>query len=143
MVASGRLVCLTTVRKLHEMDSTDYKEKLEEEGMAVYQHIVDNCETCAEQLPELIERMHNVDMSGQFMASTARYLAAVDRIKFEPYLGQLIEGAIEKDREHKYIGSLLQSIWGEDYQDHIDQLKKSDDNFRRIYKRMHPEENVM
>lgn len=127
-----------------EMDSTaNYKEKLEEEGMSVYQYIVDNCENCADEMPELIDRLRKVDMSGQFMASTARYLAAVDRQHFEPWLAPLIEGAIEKDREHKYIGSLLQSIWGEDYELHVDELKKSDDNFRRIYKRMHPEESVM
>lgn len=125
------------------MDSFEYKTKLEEEGMSVYQYIVDNPDSCLEEMPRLLERLHDVDMSGQFFASTARYLAAVDRERFEPWLTPLIEGAIEKDREHRYIGSLLVSIWGEDYEERLDTLRDSDDNFRRIYKRMHPEENVM
>jgi len=119
------------------------KEKLEQEGMEVYQYIVDNCETCSEEMPKLIDKMRQVDLSGQFLASTARYLAAIDRERFEPWLGQLIEGAIERDREHRYIGSLLKAIWGDDYEERVDQLIASDNNFRRIYKRVHPEGNAM
>ena len=126
-----------------EMDSTDYREKLEEEGMEVYQYIVDHEDTCHDKMPELIERLHRVDMTGQFFASTARYLAAVNREMFADCLAPLIEGAIEKDRERRYIGSLLTSIWGDDYEQRIDQLRLTDDNFRRIYKRMHPEESAM
>ena len=111
--------------------------------MQVYQYLVDNCESCGPEMPELIERLRGLDTTGQFFASTARYLAAVDREKFEPWLAPLIEGAIEKDRERRYIGSLLTSIWGEDYESRIDSLRLTDDNFRRIYKRMHPEDNVM
>lgn len=118
-------------------------EQLEQEGMTVYQYIVDNCDTCTGQLSDLIEKMRSVDMSGQFLASTARYLAAIDREKYEPWLGSLIEGAIDRDRERKYIGSLLQAIWGEDYSDRVAELNMTDNNFRRIYKRMHPEANVM
>lgn len=125
------------------MNSEEYLEKLEHEGMDVYQYIVDNCESCSEEMPALIEKLHSVDTSGQFFASTARYLAAVDREHFEPWLAPLVEGAIEKDRERKYIGSLLISIWGEDYEQNIDALNLSDDNFRRIYKRLHPEKQVM
>jgi len=119
------------------------KEKLEQEGMEVYQYIVDHCETCMDEMPRLIERMREVDLSGQFLASTARYLAAIDRDKYEPWLGTLIEGAIERDRERRYIGSLLKAIWGDDYEQRVDDLNASDNNFRRIYKRVHPEYNVM
>lgn len=111
--------------------------------MNVYQYIVDHCETCSDRLPELIEQLRDYDMSGQFFASTARYLAAVDRQHFEPWLATLIECAIEKDRERRYIGSLLTSIWGDDYEQNVDRLKAEDDNFRRIYKRLHPENQVM
>ena len=114
-------------------------EELEEAGMGVYQEIVDHCETCGDKLNEMIDRLREVDASGQFMASTARYLAAVDREKFGPWIPILIEGAIEKDRERRYIGSLLQAIWGDDYADRVDELNNSDDNFRRIYKRIFPE----
>ncbi len=118
-------------------------ELLEQEGMDVYQYIVDHCDTCSAEMPQLIDKMRSVDTSGQFLASTARYLAAVDREKFDPWLASLIEGAIDRDRERRYIGSLLQAIWGEDYEEHIEELKVSDNNFRRIYKRIHPEDNVM
>lgn len=124
------------------MDSIN-NENLEHEGMAIYQHIVDNCDTCCDEMPELISKLKHADTSGQFLASTARYLAAIDREKFEPWLAPLIEGAIDKDRERRYIGSLLQAIWGEDYEQNVEALRESDNNFRRIYKRMHPEDNVM
>lgn len=124
-------------------NNTNDLQSLEAEGMKVYEYIVDNCETCTAEFPELIERMRRVDTSGQFLASTARYLAAVDRERYNCWLAPLIEGAIERDRERRYIGSLLQAIWGEDYEQHADELKLADNNFRRIYKRIHPEENIM
>lgn len=118
-------------------------DPLEQEGMSVYQYIVDHCETCSVELSGLIDKMHSVDTTGQFLASTARYLAAVDREKFDPWLAPLIEGAIDRDRERRYIGSLLQSIWGNDYETRAEQLKESDNNFRRIYKRIYPEGEAM
>lgn len=125
------------------MSLEEYNERLEEEGLNIYQYIVDNCETCSEEMPSLIERLRNVDTSGQFFASSAKYLAAVNRDKFEPWLAPLIEGAIEKDRERRYIGSLLVAIWGNDYEKKVESLKESDDNFRKIFKRLHPEHYVM
>ncbi|MCM1370078.1 MAG: hypothetical protein NC204_06860 [Candidatus Amulumruptor caecigallinarius] len=118
-------------------------QNLEQKGMEVYEYIVDHCDTCSNEMAELISRLREVDTSGQFLASTARYLAAVDRATFEPWLAPLIEGAIDKDRDRKYIGSLLQAIWGDDYEQNVEHLNASDNNFRRIYKRMHPENNVM
>lgn len=118
-------------------------ENLEKEGMAIYEYIVDNADSCIEEMPELIEKLKAVDVSGQFLASTARYLSAIDREKFEPWLAPLIEGAIAKDRERRYIGSLLQSIWGEDYMERAEELRLSDNNFRRIFKRIHPEGEPM
>jgi hypothetical protein len=125
------------------METSSDKENLEQAGMEVYQYIVDHCDTCCEEMDALILKLRQVDTSGQFLASTARYLAAVDRAKFEPWLGSLIEGAIDKDRERRYIGSLLQAIWGDDFELRVTELNATDNNFRRIYKRMHPEVNVM
>ncbi len=85
------------------METSSDKENLEQAGMEVYQYIVDHCDTCCEEMDALILKLRQVDTSGQFLASTARYLAAVDRAKFEPWLGSLIEGAIDKDRERRYI----------------------------------------
>lgn len=111
--------------------------------MSIYEQIVDNTENLGEELNDLIERLKDADTTGQFLASTARYLTAVDRERFEPWLTPLIEGAIERDRERRYIGSLLEAIWGSDYEEHVEQLRQTDNNFRRIYRRIHPEEDAM
>ena len=79
------------------------------DGMATYDYIVNHVGTCREVMPALVENMLRADVSGQFLASSARFLAAVDREAFEPWLAPLIEGTIEKDREHRYIGSLLEA----------------------------------
>ncbi|MBD5309405.1 MAG: hypothetical protein K2M63_01850 [Muribaculaceae bacterium] len=110
----------------------------DENGMSTYEYIVNNVDTCSEDLPVLIENLKKVDRTGQFLSSTARFLNAVDSEGFASYLSPLLEGAIEKDRERRYIGSLLQAIWGDDYMERAAELRLSDDNFRRIYKRIYP-----
>ncbi|MDE6297868.1 MAG: hypothetical protein K2L89_08470 [Muribaculaceae bacterium] len=115
----------------------------EEEGMSIYEYIVDNVDTCESEMNELINKLRMADTSGQFLASTARYLSAVDREKFDCWLTPLIEGAIERDRDRRYIGSLLEGIWGEDYKERVEELRASDDNFRRIYKRIYFDGDVM
>lgn len=110
------------------------------DGMATYEYIVNNFETCLELMSELVENLIRVDLTGQFLASSARFLSAVDGEKFSPWISPLIEGAIAKDRERRYIGSLLEAIWGPDYKQRASELKASDDNFRRIYKRIYPAE---
>lgn len=114
----------------------------EEEGMALYEYIVDNAESDKLLMGEMVMKLNKVDTSGQFLASTARYLAAVDRARFEQWLAPLVEGAIEKDKERKYIGSLLEALWGADYMERAEELRECDDNFRRIYKRIY-EQGVM
>lgn len=117
---------------------SDTLKALENElsGMAIYEYIVNNVDACENELPHLTSLMKRADNNGQFLSSTARFLCAIDREKFAPYLAPLIEGAIEKDRERRYIGSLLESIWGKDYMEQAPKLNKEDDNFRRIYKRI-------
>ncbi len=112
------------------------------DGMATYDYIVNNVETCIESMPQLVENLRRADITGQFLASTARFLCAVDREKFSGWITPLIEGAIEKDRERRYIGSLLQAIWGNDYMERAEELKAEDDNFRRIYKRIYPGDGI-
>ncbi|MBD5208858.1 MAG: hypothetical protein K2G11_02915 [Muribaculaceae bacterium] len=109
------------------------------DGMATYEYIVNNVDICFDDMPLLVENLRRVDKTGQFLASTARFLVAVDRQRYERWLGPLVEGAIEKDRERRYISSLLEAIWGNDYQEKVEELRESDDNFRRIYKRIYPE----
>lgn len=109
----------------------------DEDGLQTYEYIVNNVETVDNQLDELAHIMRRADCTGQFLASTARFLAAVDRDRFQEYIGLFIEGALEKDRERKYIGSLLEAIWGADYMERADELKQTDNNFRRIFKRIY------
>lgn len=114
----------------------------DKDGMATYDYIVNNVDTCIDSMPELYDNLRRVDISGQFLASTARFLCAIDREKFAAWITPLVEGAIEKDRERRYIGSLLQAIWGNDYKERADELKAADDTFRRIYKRIYPADGI-
>ena len=82
--------------------------------------------------------MSRVDLSGQFMASAARYLNAIDPAGYEPAIRNLVAGAIDKDREHRYLPDLLQGLYGSDYEVRAKELIAADDNFRRIYKRLFP-----
>lgn len=108
------------------------------DGMATYEYIVNNVDSCLPDMDVLVDNLKRVDLTGQFLASSARYLAAIDRDKFNDWLPMLIEGAIEKDRERKYITSLLEAIWGNDYMERADELRTADDIFRRLYKRVFP-----
>ncbi len=108
------------------------------DGMLTYEYIANNCDTCDEEMDELVSNLVRVDLTGQFLASSARFLAAVDRERFSQWIPRLMEGAIAKDRERRYIGSLLEAVWGADYKERADELAATDDNFRRIYKRIYP-----
>lgn len=108
----------------------------EEEGMRIYEYIVDNAENSELQMGDMVMKLRNADATGQFLCSTARYLAAVDRERFNNWIAPLVEGAIERDRDRRYIGSLLEALWGADYKEKAEELKLKDDNFRRIYKRL-------
>lgn len=108
------------------------------DGMATYEYIVNNSDTCIEHMPALLDNLRRADKTGQFLASTARFLTAVNAVAFSHWIPLLVESAIEKDRERRYIGSLLEAIWGADYKERVDELRAGDDNFRRIYKRIFP-----
>ena len=118
--------------------ATENKETSGELGMSLYEKIVDMAEGDCTELPTVISILKEADSSGQFLTSSARYLWAVDRERFATQVSELIEAAIDRDRERRYISSLLEAIWGHDYRVRAEELKASDDNFRRIYKRIHP-----
>jgi hypothetical protein len=82
--------------------------------------------------------MITVDRTGQYLASAARYLHAIDAERYAQSIKQLVAATIDKDREHKFLADILTSIYGEDYQDRAEELSNSDNNFRRIYKRLFP-----
>ncbi len=118
----------------------DLKKQLgkDPDGLLTYEYIANHIDTCYEIIDDLVDNMITVDKNGQFVVSAARYLSAIDREKFSQAISHLIAAAIEKDREHRYIGDLLQGIWGADYAQRVDELNATDDNFRRIYKRLYP-----
>ncbi len=124
-------------------NKNDMSEQNESKGMELYEYIVDHVDELGSDPKETVDKLRAADQTGQFLASTARYLAAIDRERFECWLSPLVEGAIEKDRERRYIGSLLEALWGSDYEEHVAELKETDNNFRRIYRRIHPEEDAM
>ena len=101
------------------------------DGLLTYEYIANHIGEIDEVLDELIDNMISVDLNGQFLVSAAHYLHAIDGVRYH--------GAIDRDREHRYIGDLLPALWGEDYASHVAELSAADNNFRRIYKRLFPE----
>ena len=108
------------------------------DGLLTYEYIANHIGECDDSMEALVQNMINVDASGQFTVSAARYLNAINPEAYAQQISRLIAAAIEKDRERRYIGELLQSIWGDDYATRVDELNATDDNFRRIYKRLYP-----
>lgn len=106
-------------------------------GLLTYEYIANNIDSCFEDMDWLVGNMISVDLTGQFVASAARYLYAIDSVQYKTHISTLIASVIEKDREHRYLPGLIQGIWGDDYESRAEELK-GDDNFRRIYKRLYP-----
>ena len=121
------------------MDET-LKEKLRKDpnGLMTYEYIANHIDNIDDIMPELVDNIIAVDKTSQFVVSTARYLHAIDASKYSACIDLLIKAAIARDREHVYLGDLAASIWGVDYKDRAQELSASDDNFRRIYKRLYP-----
>lgn len=118
----------------------DIKKQLsgDADGLLTYEYIANHIDTCHEDIDFLVDNMIKVDLSGQFVVSAARYLSAIDPHMFTDAISRLIAAAIEKDRERRYIGDLLESVYGADYRERAAELSATDDNFRRIYKRLFP-----
>lgn len=122
------------------MTEADLKKlKQDPDGLLTYEYLANHIGECMpEDIDALIENMERVDLSGQFLASAARYLHAIDNEGYSPAVKRLVAAAIDKDREHKYLPDLMQGLYGVDYQEKATELCASDDNFRRIYKRLFP-----
>lgn len=112
--------------------------KLDRTGLETYDYIVNNLDGCEENMPFLTENLLRADSNGQFLTSTAIFLNSVDKEQFKIWIDKMVKGAIDKDRERRYIGLLLEALWGPDYSEKSDTLNAADDNFRRIYKRIFP-----
>lgn len=108
------------------------------DGLLTYEYIANHIDDCDGDLAWLVDNIIRVDLNGQFTASAARYLHAVDEAKYAAEVSALVSAAIGKDREHRYLPSLMASVYGEDYQQRAADLSAHDDNFRRLYKRLFP-----
>ncbi len=119
--------------------STDLPKSVvkDPDGLITYEYIANNIEQLdADNIQPLIDNIIKADSTGQFTASAARYLFAIDPEGFAQAVNALVAATIDRDRERRYIGTLLEAIWGKDYESRISELNVSDDNFRRIYKRL-------
>jgi len=116
------------------------KTKLEKDpdGLMTYEYIANHINDADDIMPELVENIISVDRTGQYVVSTARYLHAIDAQKYSTSIDLLVKAAILKDREHVYLADLAASLYGADYKQRAAVLSSSDDNFRRIYKRLYP-----
>lgn len=116
------------------------KKRLEadSDGLLTYEYIANHIGGDELDIEWLACNIEKADSSGQFTASAARYLHAIDSEAFRPQISALIAATIDKDREHRYLATLLTSVYGEDYEERADVLCASDNNFRRIFKRLHP-----
>lgn len=108
------------------------------DGLVTYEYIANNIDNCIPDLDFLIENMIRVDRTGQFVISAARYLHAIDAEGLKPHISRLVASGIVKDRERRYLPDLIRGIYGEDYREHAAELSATDDNFRRIFKRLYP-----
>ena len=108
------------------------------DGLLTYEYIANHIDGCMEDMDALVDNMARVDLTGQFVISAARYLFAIDPETFAGPIDRLVNLGIEKDRERRYLGALMEQFYGADYADRASELSASDDNFRRIYKRLYP-----
>jgi conjugal transfer/entry exclusion protein len=109
------------------------------DGLQTYEYIANNIGKCDDDLDRLVDNLRKVDLTGQFMASAARYLNAIDAVRYGDAVRNLVAATIDRDREHRYIGDLMQSLYGENYAERAAELSATDNNFRRMYKRLFPE----
>lgn len=108
------------------------------DGLTAYETLVNNISEDKELINNYLNNIITTDTSGQFSASAARFLAAIDAEGFSEEISRLLKHVIDKDRDKHYLPALLSGIWGEDYMKNADSLREKDDNFRRIFKRVHP-----
>ena len=120
-------------------DSIKKRLEADADGLATYEYIANHVDTCGNDMDFLIDNMDRADHTGQFVISAARYLHAIDRVAFGPAIDRLIALGIDKDRERRYLGALMEQLYGADYAGRADELAAGDDNFRRIYKRLYPQ----
>lgn len=121
------------------MNTEDIKRlKNDPDGLLSYEYLANNIDFCSrEDLDIVIDNIISINTLGQFTASAARYLNAIDPARFAPQISRLIQATIDTDREHRYLATLAAAIYGQDYRSRAEELSASDDNFRRLFKRIY------
>ena len=65
-------------------------------GLLTYEYISNNMGSIDNDLPALVDNMILKDRTGQFVVSTARYLHAIDRDKFDALMRrQIFQSTVE------------------------------------------------
>ena len=118
-----------------EKEIKELKDR-DKDGLLIYESIANNAGQDDDCLPELCEALTQVDHSGQFTASAARFLHAVDADAYADLVRPLVAATIDLDRERKYIGDLFQSLYGPVDGLDVEAMSAADNNFRRMYKRL-------
>ena len=61
------------------------------DGLATYEYLANNIDNCSdEDLDAIVDNMTTVDRSGQFTASAARYLHAIDTERYAAAVERLV-----------------------------------------------------
>lgn len=121
-----------------EKEIKELKER-DKDGLLIYESIANNAGQDDACLPELCEALAAVDHSGQFTASAARFLHAVNAEAYDAIVRPLVSATIDLDRERKYLGDLFQSLYGPVEDLDVEAMSAADNNFRRMYKRLYAE----
>ena len=121
------------------MTEQDIKQlRQDPDGLATYEYLANNIDTCGDDLDAIVDNMITVDHHGQFLASAARYLHAIDAERYAAAVERLVAATIDKDREHHYLPSLIRGIYGDNYEEGAAERCATDRNFRRMYQRLNP-----
>ncbi len=116
--------------------------KRDTDGLLAYEYMANHIESIADFEDTVINHLLNVDLTGQLLVSAARYLHAIDAETHTNSIKRLIDSAIDRDRERRYIPDLLPALWGVNYEERATELSATDNNFRRIYKRVKPSSTI-
>lgn len=121
------------------MTEEDIKKlrQADQDGLLTYEYIANNVNNLDEDMPVLVEVLADIDRTGQFTASAARFLKAMDAERYARAIERLVAVTIDHDREHNYLPELMQCIYGSVSPQDAVELCSKDNNFRRMYKRLY------
>ena len=79
-------------------DEQEKTLKSDSDGLQTYEYIANNIDDIDGDLPWLVDNMKRVDLNGQFLASAARYLHAIDGARYSAAIKGLVAATIDRDR---------------------------------------------